>query len=166
MRYFFKLIFFSFLVLIALSLFVAFRPVQIGGGNYYYVVGSGSMTPALGVGDWIVCTKTNYNNIAVGDIIAFKHPYEPQQIIVHRVIEKSDTYLVTKGDACEGNDNFKLPPKNVLAVYSGFKVPYVGSILYLANHSLIGLVCVYYIPIGLLVTYQVRQLYKYFKAKK
>jgi signal peptidase I len=123
------------------------------------------MTPVLGVGDWIVCTKTSFDNVQAGDIIAFKHPSEPKQIIVHRVAEKHAEYLITKGDACEGKDNFQLPPENVLAVYSGFKIPQLGTVLYMANHSLIGLVCVYYIPIGLLVTYQARQLYKYFKAK-
>lgn len=166
MRRIFKIFFFFFLIVIGLSFFVAFRPVQIGGGAYYYVVSSGSMTPALGVGDWIVCTKTSYSDIDVGDIIAFKHPSEPAQIIVHRVIEKNESYLVTKGDACEGKDNFKLPPQNVVGVFSGFKIPYLGTILYMSNHSLIGLVVIYYIPIGLIVAYQVRLLYKNIKGRK
>jgi signal peptidase I len=164
MRKLYKISIFIFFILTA-SLLIAFRPSQIGGGAYYYIVSSGSMEPSLNVGDWIICTKTSFSSLNSGDIIAFRHPSEPDLIVVHRIVEKTDTYIITKGDACEGNDNFKLYPQHILAVYTGIKLPLVGSILYWSNHTLIGLITVYYIPIAILLCIQVPRLYRILKSK-
>jgi len=65
------------------------------------VVASGSMTPALEVGDMSIITKVNLDAIRPGDIIQY---VKDGEIIIHRVIEIQDIskdarVFITKGDA-------------------------------------------------------------------
>ena len=66
------------------------------------IIASGSMRPALDVGDIVITIQTPPNKIRVGDIIQYWREGEPAPTI-HRVIEISQTegatYIVTKGDA-------------------------------------------------------------------
>ena len=73
-----------------------------GTANPFYVVSSGSMTPAIIVYDVIV-VKENipFDHIKVGDVIAFKSP-TTNEIIVHRVaqiLDQNPLEIRTKGDA-------------------------------------------------------------------
>lgn len=65
------------------------------------VVASGSMTPALEVGDMSISTKVNPDAIRLGDIIQY---VKDGEVIIHRVIEiqgigKDAKVFITKGDA-------------------------------------------------------------------
>ena len=65
------------------------------------VVASGSMTPALEVGDLSIITKVNVDTIRPGDIVQY---VKDGEIIIHRVIEIQDIgkdakVFITKGDA-------------------------------------------------------------------
>jgi len=65
------------------------------------VVASGSMTPALEVGDLSIVTRVNLDTIRLGDIIQY---VKDGEIIIHRVIEiqdisKDTKVFITKGDA-------------------------------------------------------------------
>ena len=70
-------------------------------GYHPAVVGSGSMSPAIHVGDIVIVKKVNPSNIHVGDIVQY---YSGKgYTITHRVIEIRKTpnglIFVTKGDA-------------------------------------------------------------------
>jgi signal peptidase len=65
------------------------------------VVASGSMTPALEVGDMAIATKVNFDAIRPGDIIQY---VKDGEVIIHRVIEIQDgdkgaKVFIAKGDA-------------------------------------------------------------------
>jgi signal peptidase len=65
------------------------------------VVASGSMTPALEVGDMSISTKVNPDAIRLGDVIQY---VKDGEVIIHRVIEiqgigKDAKVFITKGDA-------------------------------------------------------------------
>jgi signal peptidase I len=60
-------------------------------------VTSGSMEPTLQRGDLIVVQGQDFSDIAVGDVIIFKTEHTGVPII-HRVIERDNTTLETKGD--------------------------------------------------------------------
>ena len=72
------------------------------------IIASGSMRPALDVGDIAVTVPTSPNNIKVGDVIQYWRQGEPAPII-HRVIETyksgGTTYIITKGDANNAPDD-------------------------------------------------------------
>jgi len=80
------------------------------------IIASGSMRPALDVGDIAVTVPTSPNNIKVGDVIQYWRQGEPAPII-HRVIETyksgGTTYIITKGDANNAPDDPITAPQTV-----------------------------------------------------
>jgi len=79
------------------------------GDEFYLKIGSGSMQPAINVGDTIrVKRVTNGSLIEVGDIIVFKKPNGNDEQIVHRVESKELHdglwYFKTKGDNNNSED--------------------------------------------------------------
>ncbi|MBS3956352.1 MAG: signal peptidase I [Clostridiales bacterium] len=78
------------------------------------LIASGSMRPAIEVGDIVVLAPVDADTIEIGDIIAFDHTGTgiPQ---VHRVIEVrqegGEIRFVTKGDANDRADREPVPPE-------------------------------------------------------
>jgi len=83
-------------------IFVGFK-VAFGAGSPFYIVSSGSMTPALGVNDVILVQQNvPFDNIKIGDVIAFINPSDRGELIVHRVVQiisQDPLEIRTKGDA-------------------------------------------------------------------
>lgn len=86
-----------------------------------------------------------------------KYPYEKNIIITHRVIEKNEDFLKTKGDACDAPDNFVTVPENVLAKFANFRIPQLGYLI-VFSRTLPGLVLFFYIPCLVVIVIQVRKL--------
>ena len=87
-------------------------------------IGSGSMTGTINKGDIVVLDKRK-QDYKVGDIIAFEMN---GSIIVHRIIGISkgeDMYYITKGDANNGVDTWKVYPRLVKGKHI-FTVKYLG----------------------------------------
>lgn len=105
----------SFVILFVLYLF----------GNEIYIVRSGSMEPSIKTGSvCFVNTKASYDDIAVGDIIAFKHG---DAMVTHRVYAVTNDGIITKGDANEVTDLGVITKDN----YCGnnwLSIPYAGYV--------------------------------------
>ena len=90
------------------------------------VVVSGSMRPAIEVGDIIVATPVEVEDVRAGDVIAFK---TRSGVTIHRVVRvvgKGDSrYLVTKGDANPLNDREAVLPNNLIG-RTRIVVPWIG----------------------------------------
>lgn len=70
-------------------------------------VSSNSMVPKFKKGDFIVIKKQEKYN--VGDIITFEVIEENSKYyITHRIVEKNENKFITKGDANNKNDNYKV----------------------------------------------------------
>lgn len=70
-------------------------------------VSSNSMVPKFKKGDFIVIKKQEKYN--VGDIITFEVIEENSKYyITHRIVEKNENEFITKGDANNKNDNYKV----------------------------------------------------------
>ena len=69
-------------------------------GIRIYKIVSGSMEPNLRINDIIIIKKENTYNI--DDIVTFK---EDNHYTTHRIIEKSNGKITTKGDNNDTNDN-------------------------------------------------------------
>src|SRR5690349_18323762 len=92
------------IIIILASFAVLFSSSEIifGTANPFFVVSSGSMTPKINIYDMIV-VKENipFDDIKVGDVIAFKSP-TTNELIVHRVaqvLDQNHLEIRTKGDA-------------------------------------------------------------------
>ncbi|MBS7631261.1 signal peptidase I [Candidatus Bathyarchaeota archaeon] len=109
-------------------------PVMRSLGARMMIVASGSMKPFLNLGDIVVLTGTDPENIKEGDVITFNVAQRPQQqynyppTVTHRVVEivklGSEIYFQTKGDTTE-KDPFTVPARDVIGVYA-WKIPYAG----------------------------------------
>jgi len=93
---------------LAISVFLVLTVWTTTGllGFYPTIVGSGSMTPTVEVGDIAIVTSTDPNKIQVGDIIQYWHEGE---MTLHRVIEtrqaQAGKMFITKGDANTAPDS-------------------------------------------------------------
>jgi len=98
------------------------------------VVSSGSMSPALEVGDIVVVQKIDTTSVKPGDIIQF---YKENTTILHRVIQidtiQGNYQFITKGDANKDADISSVPATNILGK-SVFIIPKLGWIqLFIKN---------------------------------
>lgn len=76
---------------------------------------SGSMAPEILEGDMAYIRQCKENAVVPGDVIAFRT--ENDQLVLHRLIEKTSEGLVTKGDANEHEDFSTADPANVVGTF-------------------------------------------------
>ena len=92
-------------------LFVAVAPMAWGGKSL--VVVSGSMEPALRVGDVVVVSPVAASSLRPGDIATFRAPNGAHHLVTHRVravtISGSTVSVLTKGDANNTVENWSVP---------------------------------------------------------
>jgi signal peptidase len=90
------------------------------------VIYSGSMSPALEVGDIAIVQKVDIATIKPGDIIQF---LQENVTILHRVIRitetEGNTLYITQGDANDNPDSQPVPPNYILGK-SIFTIPKLG----------------------------------------
>ena len=82
-----------------------------------HMVMSQSMNPTLLTGDFVLAKQIKFEDVQVGDIVIYKHTYEDgvERAIVHRVIEKTEDYLIFQGDNNLSPDPWKVYPEDVRA---------------------------------------------------
>jgi signal peptidase len=99
-------------------------------------VASGSMVPTLQVGDLIVVQGglevTDLNAAyETGDIIVFRKPGNPDELIVHRAVEAhsvgDDMYVLTRGDHNSGVDPWRIYDSHLVGKVVS-SLPLVGHI--------------------------------------
>lgn len=71
------------------------RPPRVFGVSVSYVP-TESMEPTINAGEYVMYTKTSFDDVNVDDIIVYKNSND--MFIIHRVIEKNSDYLIAKGD--------------------------------------------------------------------
>lgn len=117
--------------------FVVFAVPQLVGGHSTYVVLSGSMEPAIDVGDVIVVGAANPGAIAVGDVITFTRGTDsiPTTHRVAEVVTDGDSLAFrTKGDANEDVDPGLVPASAVVGTVI-LTIPLVGYVIAFVNTS-------------------------------
>ena len=113
-----------------LLIFLVFSLSYFVSGYFRYyaiAIATGSMAPVLNTGDVVIVDqKTNYKQLKIGDVVAYKHN---NVTIVHRMNDKlvidDEYYFYTKGDANEDIDNYVVYPEYLLGKVK-FKLPYIG----------------------------------------
>ena len=142
-------------------------------GNSLVTIQSDSMNPTLKKGDLIldkVLTPEDMASLRKGDIITYLVDLNGDgtpELNTHRIMdvyaEGGYTYYVTKGDNKETNPiNDKDPVRyhDVVAKYSGTRIPVVGGIISFLQSS-IGFLVVIVIPLVLFFLYE---LYRFIVA--
>jgi signal peptidase len=89
-----------------------------------YFVRSGSMNPAINIGDIMIAGPVIASSIKPGDVITYQLD---KNLITHRVLSIDGDTLITKGDANEDQDPYPVQFSQVKSCYL-FKVPYIGYV--------------------------------------
>lgn len=153
----------------ALTLVLIFVIIY-GGANIIYLatqlalrteypalaVASGSMLPTLNIGDLIIVQGVNPEKICAdklkGDILVFRNPYNPSELIVHRAVKierRGSYYLITTlGDYYSRygeRDQFSPWNSSLLIGKVIARVPYIGnlSLLFQAERGTFSLLLVF-----------------------
>jgi signal peptidase len=133
--------YFQTAIVIALEFIIVFGlyfSAQIILGTEYpaLAVASGSMLPTLNIGDLIIVQKVNpaeiHANYLTGDILVFRDPNNPTDLIVHRAVDVTNK----NGESClittHGDNN---PYPSVERFDSSYlvgkvmaRIPYIGNI--------------------------------------
>ena len=90
-----------------------------------YTVLSGSMEPKFYPGDLVVSLHKNRANIKEGDIITFR---DDEEIVTHRIIDKTQEGYITKGDNNNAADSFAVSNDNIIGKVL-FDIPNAGYII-------------------------------------
>lgn len=108
-----------------MSMLVVWTVLPVLWGWSPYVVHSGSMAPAVAVGDVLVAMPSAVEP-KVGSIVIVDDPAQPGRLISHRVDRvQEDGTLVTKGDANAAAD-FPAVDRSQVVGMARLRVPFVG----------------------------------------
>ena len=124
----------EFLFFLPLTIFTCVLIYVVSGYFRYYAiaVASGSMEPKISKGDVVIVDK-KYNEIKVGDVLAYKHD---GKVIVHRIyriVKNNDEYFIyTKGDANNDYDKYKITEDMFIGIVK-IKIPLIGYPTVLLN---------------------------------
>jgi signal peptidase len=122
----------SVLLGVGLGIFgVIVAPALFGGRSL--TVLSGSMDPALKVGDIVIDSQVSPAEVRVGDIITFSDPEGTDKLITHRVrrlrITDGTAHVVTKGDNTNAVERWEMPAAGSLGRVE-YRVPLLGFLVF------------------------------------
>lgn len=120
-------------------------------GNRALIIRSGSMAPALNVGDVVIVRPGDYQ---VGEAIAYHVPGQDSMLVTHRIVAVQDGVYITKGDANAAVDSWVVRDGDIVGK-AFFVVPYVGKLLALAKTK-VGFVALVVLPAWLVIASEVR----------
>jgi signal peptidase len=151
----------SMLLGTGLGIFGVIVAPSLVGGRALTVM-SGSMEPALGVGDVVIDSRVSPAEVRVGDIVTFSDPEGTGKLITHRVrrvrIADGTAHLVTKGDNGNAVERWDVPAGGSLGRVE-YRVPLLGFFVFWLNGPLarIGLIV---IPALLLAGFELWRLWR------
>ncbi|MFC4405840.1 signal peptidase I [Haloarchaeobius iranensis] len=151
-------------VLLVLALvvpFVVFAVPQVVGADASFVVISGSMEPAISVGDAVVVAAVDGDEVRVGDVITYVTA-DRAAPTTHRVIEIQQTAagpeFVTQGDNNEDPDASTVTPDRLVGRVL-LTIPFIGYVVEFVGTTT-GFALLVATPIALLVVTELWSLYR------
>jgi signal peptidase len=98
-------------------------------GGHPVTVLSGSMEPALGVGDVVVVKRIHPLDARPGDVVTFRDPEHAGRLITHRVrrihARGDNVTFVTRGDANNASERWRIRADGELS-RALYRVPEIG----------------------------------------
>nr|WP_257009127.1 signal peptidase I [Bacillus sp. 7884-1] len=153
-----------FIVVVCLAALVVLSSRISGGtptiaGYQVKAVLSGSMEPAFQTGSIIaIQLKDKHSSYEKGDVITFQME---GKLITHRITDvkkqNGQTVYKTKGDNNDGVDRWTVTQQNIIGMYKGFTIPYVGYALNYSS-SKVGSALLLFIPGLLLLISAIRSI--------
>ena len=132
--------------------------VPTGSVRFMTVMGN-SMEPTITASDIIIVTPTDTDQLAVGDVIAFRHKFDNALYpvtITHRIVGLANEGYRTKGDAYTDADDYVVAPEEVIGIMR-FKFPFLGALVHFADTGA-GLVTLVLVPALVIIALEVRKI--------
>jgi signal peptidase len=124
----------ALIVLVVATVLVA-RVIPFVSGGTTFVVGGGSMEPAIPMGAVVLAMPVTDDELAVGDVVSLQVGKD-RAIFTHRIIRLVDRtdglWLETKGDANEHADPSIIPATAVIGRVA-VTLPFVGYAVHLLS---------------------------------
>ncbi len=146
-------------------------------GNQALIVRSGSMEPAISVGDIVVVRSSTDSErpeeiegrpqakpYEVGQVLSYKLPEHNDMVVTHRIVDASSGAYRTKGDANNEEDSYSVQPEQILGRQL-LVVPYVGTLLAFAKTKL-GFVSLVVLPALAVIIGETLVIVREFRGKK
>jgi signal peptidase len=122
----------SVLLGVGLGIFGVVVAPSLFGGRSMTVL-SGSMEPALHLGDIVIDSRVSPADVRVGDIVTFSDPERTGKLITHRVrrvrIAEGIAHVVTKGDNTNAVERWDIPAAGSVGRVE-YRVPLLGFLLF------------------------------------
>ncbi len=153
----------SFVVITAIS-FTTRKPVLIFGYGYG-LIETGSMTPMILPGDFVLIQEVEYDELKQYDVIAFT-TQDGNYTIVHQIIDYKDGGLLTKGlnnDVDDESTHGIITADRVIGRVTAYGGHEIGSIIINSRSLLIAVVI---ILIAIIFITQIIGFMKQLKAKQ
>ena len=150
------------LIIILLSSIFIFLSSKMGATNFLVVL-SESMSPTINMGDLIVTTPADGDDIGIGDVVAFKNGNKNIPI-THRVVNITEEGFITKGDANEDPD-IQIRTGREVEGKVIFWIPFLGYLVHYVRSPL-GFAILILIPGILLILGEVKKIHGYVKEGK
>lgn len=135
-------------------------------GTVPLIVLTDSMYPDIKSGDLIICKTVTPEEVELGDVISFYDPAgNGTSVVTHKVIEvineDGKISFKTKGINNNTEDRLPVPSGNLVAEYTGIRIPGAGNVAIFMQTTPGLIVCVI-LPIILLVGYDIirRKIYE------
>lgn len=116
------------LILLVLATVAVARVIPAVTGGATFVVGGGSMEPAIPIGAVVIATPVAAEDLVVGDVVSVRVG-EKQAIFTHRITRLAEregaVWLQTKGDANDDDDPSIIPATAVIGRVA-VTLPYAG----------------------------------------
>ncbi|GGJ82695.1 hypothetical protein GCM10010123_10430 [Pilimelia anulata] len=139
---------------------IAWSLAPVAFGWQTSVVISGSMSPAIRVGDVVATSpvaKDRVGDIPKGTVILMDDPAQPGKLLLHRLVKhRKDGTLVTKGDANKANDTTPVPRENVRGT-ARLRIPVVGLPVLWFQHRQYAPLAAVVVLISIVVLWQPRR---------
>lgn len=131
-------------LLLAAPLAAYVKP-ELAGADEARIVLSGSMEPAIGVGDVVLVAETPIEAVEPGDVVTFRAHEGADTTYTHRVVEvvhdERGTVLTTKGDANDEPDPMAVNDAMLVGTVE-HTVPHLGTVVAAAQSELVFLALV------------------------
>jgi signal peptidase len=139
---------------------VILAPSLLGGRSL--TVMSGSMEPAVRVGDVVIDSSVRPADVRIGDIVTFPDPEQSDRLITHRVrrIQFSGevAHFVTKGDKTNATERWEVPANGTLGRVE-FRIPLLGFLVFWL-HGPLARIALIVLPALVLAGYELRRIWR------
>jgi signal peptidase len=151
----------SVLAGVGLGLFGVIVVPSLLGGRALTVM-SGSMEPAVGVGDVVIDSRVAPVDVRVGDIVTFPDPEQSSRLITHRVrqvrLANGVAHFVTKGDNTNATERWDLPASGTIGRVE-YRIPLLGFLVF-SLHGPFARIALIVLPALLLAGFELRRIWR------